>query len=151
MPLSFKKCCPQRLSNSWCFCIKFLSSHVESSAGKYFHLMRYIEIDRFLSCSIWGFGASCNLTLEVASASARRAFCDYIHACTVASFRFIDGPADETDECTNTGVFADRLEPLWCNASILPCSKLAKPFKSCLACSWLLATWCPCKTLDPAW
>jgi hypothetical protein len=58
-----------------------------------------------------------------------------IHAYTAASSRFIDGPVDETEECTNTRVFVERLEPLWRNASILPSSKFAKPFKSCLACS----------------
>ena len=49
---SFKKCCHQRLSSSWCLYIKFLSSHVEYSAGKFFHLMRYPEIDRFRSCRV---------------------------------------------------------------------------------------------------
>ena len=47
-----KKCCPQRLSSSWCSYIKFLSSHVESSSSKLFHLMRYSEIDRFRSCQV---------------------------------------------------------------------------------------------------
>ena len=52
MPLSFKRCCPQRLSSSGCLCIKFSSSHVGSSVGKFFHLMRYSEIDRFRSCQV---------------------------------------------------------------------------------------------------
>ena len=49
MPLSFKKWCPQCLSSYLCFYIKFLSSHVESSVGKFFHLMRYSKIDQFHS------------------------------------------------------------------------------------------------------
>ena len=52
MPLSFKKCCPQCLSISWFFCIKFLSSHVEHLVGKFFHSMRYSEIGRFHSCRV---------------------------------------------------------------------------------------------------
>ena len=40
--------CPQRLSSSACFCIKFSSSHVESSAGRFFHLMRYSGFELFL-------------------------------------------------------------------------------------------------------
>lgn len=52
MPLSFKRHCPQRLSSYWCFCIKILSLHVESWAGRFFHLMRYSEIDRFRCCRV---------------------------------------------------------------------------------------------------
>ena len=48
-PLLQKKCCPQCLSSCGCFCIKFSSSHLESSADKFFHLIRYSEIDRFPS------------------------------------------------------------------------------------------------------
>jgi hypothetical protein len=46
------KCCPQRLSNFGCFCIKDSSSQVESSAGSFLHLMRYSEMDLFLSWRI---------------------------------------------------------------------------------------------------
>ena len=51
-PLLQKKCFPQHLSSSGCFCIKFSSSHVESLADKFLHLIRYSEIDRFHSCRV---------------------------------------------------------------------------------------------------
>ena len=52
MPISFKKCCPQCMSSHGCFSIKFVSSHVEYSMGKFFHLIRYSEIDRFYSYQV---------------------------------------------------------------------------------------------------
>jgi hypothetical protein len=49
MPVPFKKCFPQHLSNQGFLCMNNSSSHVASSTSRFFHLTRYSVTARFLS------------------------------------------------------------------------------------------------------
>jgi len=52
MPLPFKELLSSTLDYMWVFLHENSSSHVTSSASRFFHLMRYSIITRFLYCLV---------------------------------------------------------------------------------------------------